>query len=785
MTAGTAILRCVTEKLNDVLILWAAITLAAAANAEEIQDLALWEAGKSFSFDMGSKRVNWNHKKHEVYTFEAPQDFSVWSGLQVEVSTTKPRHDADVTVWLGEADGSWYHVKSGVPLIDPENKAVLLFEDFRVAEWAAPGNHMDEDFALDLKKISAVAIGVINPLGVGEVKFAVKGIELVRVAQPSLQTVKVNVTGKTLLINGHDRIPAGIFGGYAPDLPQKYRPGCQRNLRTLPGGGPKIRDIENGQAEAFHIDCMGDRYQPATYLKHDDWEKRLAGLGRSYSTKAKEAGYQAHVEFWNEPYLNWAGRSRKNYNNRFYREDLAREGGHVAVKRKDSSDEDLEILPHLKWRKAKRINKKTKKEEEVWQVYDPTAFTYWSGKGNGTIYDRMITVFGKAVKETNPGTQLVAGWGFRWQEDHWAAWDILYKPTIDRNIQYIDGLCEHHYQGEPIAMAASYEVLTAYGVTKHNKWLYSYNTETNNLVDAPARGAVDTPEKAKNAREYRRMVYNLRDLIYLAAQVPDKARARTVIHHNQTPKATEVTYGLLSNLRGRLIESWSNDRDIWCVSSVDGTDPQAMPKVPGQTLVAVVFNDSFVEREVVIELHASDGTTFKDGIIDRTYTDMKTFDVSLKQETLPASGNTKSVSLKLASRSAAKVALPLTGKTVESSQVRRRQFFSPDILQEVKRDKPFATAIKLNKRALTDARSGHLRLVVEHVSEGEGIVRIGNQSCAIPKALTIDNEPRIVVIPIDLKDLKGDTAIEFRVNEGNHSGYRVDMTSFVIEREGE
>ena len=49
------------------------------------------------------------------------------------------------------------------------------------------------------------------------------------------EPVTVTVTGKTLSVNDHDMVPAGLFGGFAPFLPQRYRPGTQRNLNTLPG----------------------------------------------------------------------------------------------------------------------------------------------------------------------------------------------------------------------------------------------------------------------------------------------------------------------------------------------------------------------------------------------------------------------------------------------------------------------------------------------------------------------------------------------------------------------
>ena len=120
-------------------------------------------------------------------------------------------------------------------------------------------------------------------------------------------------------------------------------------------------------------------------------------------------------------------------------------------------------------------------------VYDDTRSQVW------TYNQQDLDRFGRWTRRDSPAGRD----DYRvWQEDDWAAWDILYKPTIDRNIDWIDGIHEHHYQGDTTAMNGSYEVLSAYGMTEHNKWLYSYNTETNDLVDAPARGAIAEPEAA-------------------------------------------------------------------------------------------------------------------------------------------------------------------------------------------------------------------------------------------------------------------------------------------------
>lgn len=397
------------------------------------------------------------------------------------------------------------------------------------------------------------------------------------------------------------------------------------------------------------------------------------------------------------------------------------------------------------------------------------------------MYDQMLAAIAGGVKEVYPEVRVIGGWGFRYNEDHWAAWDMLYKPTIDRNIKWIDGIHEHHYQGDTTSMNATYEVLTAYGVTKHDKWLHSYNTETNDLVDAPARGPIDTPEKARRSREYRRMTYNLRDCLYCCYVTPDKAAARTVIHNNHTPTATEIAYGQMKNLRGRLVETTSSERNVWIVSSIDGTDPNAMPRRPGQTMVVFVFNNHRTPRTINVRLDAPSGTEFASATQTDILVDKKTWKLRTADSKHKTDGKTLATTITLPERSACKFSLPLKGTAAEKTQVTRKQFFSADILKDVKPGKSLSTSVALDGAMLAKARRAWLRVVLEKVATGEGSVTIGDTTLPLPKAYTGDNQAHIVEIPVSLKDLARNTALTFTVNNGPYAGYRVDMASIYLE----
>jgi hypothetical protein len=117
----------------------------------------------------------------------------------------------------------------------------------------------------------------------------------------------------------------------------------------------------------------------------------------------------------------------------------------------------------------------------------------------------------------------------------------------------------------------------------------------------------------------------------------------------------------------------------------------------------------------------------------------------------------------------------------EKSEVRRQQFFSADILQAVGREKPFATVVKLPPDALRAADRAWLRLVVEDIAPGEATLRVGERDVPLPKAYTSENINKTLNLPIAPAELKSETQFAFRVNPGNFAGYRVDMTSIVLE----
>jgi hypothetical protein len=772
-----------------------------------------WADGLQFKFDLGAARVNWNRFDAAVMRFPEPRNWKNVRGLRLAVRSPKPRTDAAITAWLMEEDGSWYYVKDAVPLADTDNRAIVHFTDFVSAEWVCPGSHVDENHELDLDKISALAVGVVNPFGIGTVDAIVTELATVGTATPSAP-VEVNVTGRTMSVNNHAFIPTGVFGGYADYLPGKFRPGCQRRLHTLPGGGP----VAPQDGETFIIDCWGDRLQPPTFLSQQDkWVESLTAAAKNYADACRNNPGKNVLEFWNEPYLDWA-KGRLAMREHFFDASTAKENGPVTTR-------SGVTIPHYVWKptggltvynettrafltpkdvpanakagdtftrsiKVKKEGKESEVEETLrvvpaLQVQDETKFTYWSGKGIGFIYNEMAKVVAKTVHETNPDVPVIVGWGFRWNEDHWAAWDMLYKPTIDLTAAWINGLHEHHYQGDTTAVIGSYEVATAYGMTKHKRWLYSYNTETGDILDFPSRGKFEDAQLRTNAKDYRRLVYVFRDCLYAVMETPDKLMARTEIHTGG--RWTDIAFGMLADLRGRLVQCETGDTRVWAVASIDGTDPSAMPADGKPKLVVFVFNDTSDPRTVNLKITPPTQTKWRGNTATvetiNLDPDSLAFDMSRAEKPL-AAAQVFTHSITLPPHLPVKITLPLDGDPVATAELHRRQFFADDILKKIGHKTEWKTAINLDPAALKQAGRAWLRLVVEGVADGEAICRVGAQSLVIPRAKTQDNANRLLMIPIDINLLAPTTSIAFSTAAGNHDGYQVDMASIVLELDG-
>ncbi len=879
--------------MQRTLLLIVMLILAGAVDATAAEKVVrkLLDKPLDCHFEMGTKRRNWTHAKWKVVSLGVGMDLSRANALRLQVATRLPRDEVGVTVAVREADGTWYSHPWAANLVLAENEGVAYFTDFETPDYHNPpgGSFRDENGLLDLNNINAIAVGVVNPLGVNEVDFTVESISAVAIPRPEPQPVTIEVTGKALDVNGQRMIPAGVFGSFnlksiptgespyleldgkrhpvkdgkvevdgkayevkkgrvqigrtrhkvtTPSIPRvkRYRLASDRRINH---GGYQDAPIYGDEITHIMINSVGDRTAYSRRLTDKDWEDNYRRTGAFFGKAVKADGRTAYVEFWNEPYLNWANINRKNFDPKLYDVSKAHEEGPVHLKI------DGTVMPHMRWtqnfgapvwnwcgsmqewRRGKddkgrwtlpyampyhnwypgkwpaecaKLNPpdsvqdgekytagdgKTYTAFTPWYPYDPTQFTYWSGQGMLKPYIDPMLVYFKAIKEEAGDKALtIAGWGNRPSEDHWAGFHQLYKPTIDAGVQYIDAINDHDYGGQPTNLPASYEVVHAYAKTKYGKSLTFYNTECASSSDPQVHG-----DSATTSVDLAKFTWVTRKIVHALDYVPDKAH--NFAHFGVgggfwSDEGEGVAMDLLRNVRGRMMHVVNPDPGIYAVACVDGTDPQnPRPDNMSQEdeLVVVLLNDHKTPREVNLVVRPMQITQFT-GAVER-YIDTPEGKPSLRERKVAVEPEALRISATLQpfevrTWTISLIKLPAVMKP--EKPVMRRQFHGPAILEQVTPAQPAKQLVKVDEASRSGAKRAWIKIVTERLAEGEGTVHFNDTAITLPRAPTPENAARVVRIPVDVADLKALNTLIFSAKRG-HAGYLLGMCSLVVEYE--
>ncbi|MFW6323348.1 MAG: hypothetical protein ACOC02_06970, partial [Guyparkeria sp.] len=761
-------------------------------------------------------------------------------------------------------DGSWHYVRDAVDLVAPHNERLVRLEDMKPAFWIAPHtlgmpqDHLDQNLHFDPEAVSAIAIGCTNSLGIGTVRFTVEQITAVPLEPAAVAPISVTVTGRPLTINGTATVPAGLFGHFPGGASRDMRVGSHREIHQSYLHGPaddlktKAQYCEE-PSYAVLLDVQGgDRYSSSGRLTNPDWQRRYRRRGehkgRQLTAYRERHRNELIFEWWNEPYLNWSNRTRRNFDPGFFDRSRAREGGpvHLAV--------DGSIAPFLRWTRdydappwrwkprhewragkdakgrrvkgahppadvadgetfthvvtEKRKDPETGEKRKVavgeveltaytpWYVYDVTQFTYWSGQSQLKFYNEPMLAFARGLHATCPDARFIAGWDFRPSEDHWAGWELLYKPTIDAGIEYLHGVTDHDYGGDVTRMPANYEVVCAYARAYHDKWLFCYNTECGENSDPAANPAASRSLRQAGKRRLKCM-WAARKIVHALHTVPDKARSFTF--HWFDKQAEGVAFNAMKNLRGRLIATRCTDPDVFVAAAVDGTDP-SQPRepylAPGAELVVAVFNDHRDERALQIPLQAPARTRFTDLVVRRPAFVPEEGVMRLDTQQQAVSGTEHTWNGTIGGKSLVVLSLPLdTIPALDGPGIDRTQYVARDILATVDPDTPLEWRVDIPPDALARARSATIRCVFERLAHDEGRLTLGtvepdergrdqavfhDQPITLPACATPVNVCWIRDITVAPDRLTPDTVLRFTAAAG-HAGYRVCMASVVLE----
>lgn len=728
----------------------------------------------AITLDLGTERCNWNRAAWHHVALPAPIDLTVYAGLALTLRTDALRKDARVALAFRMAGGAWYYIRDAYTLAAPEQRETAHFADLALAEFVfgAEGNY-DTRFHAVLDEVVEIALGVVNPMGIGTVSFVVLDATLVARPPAPRAPVPVTVEGAALRVNQQTEIPHGVFGvhgasNYDLAAVADLRLGSVRPIHKTTVGPEAARLSPAAPAHGVPmvVECIFDRTDNLPQFDDPDWEAKARAFGTRLGELAAAADHDLVVEVWNEAYLHLG---KELEDPKWFQPGAEGEPCVLAYGRP---------LESMRWRNGTPV--------------DPTRFTYWAGRQIQTLYTEFFQAVAEAAHAVCPSLALIGGWGLRFNEDRWACWETLNRPLIDACAPHLHGVGEHHYQGDVLGMPATYEVAMAYGMTRHGRPILSYNTETNNLWDAPARGhaAAAVSEETDAYVSRRRMVYNLKDILYSLRETPDKLRARAVhalwgknwyerkgldwstCHDGFSTKGEYDAYYLLRNLRGRMLAVDCGHPELYAVGALESN-----------RLNLVAFNDTERELDLDLRLAPPAGALIQEVTLERSAWLPERRETAILSATVDrgdGSGGCFARTLTLAANEALSILLTLDRAPDASAlpTVTRHQLHADAILAWVEPGRPVATAIRIPEATAAEARRGWLRLVLEEVGEGMGVVEVAGARLTLPRTLPPDNSSRIREIPLAITQWPGTLPITFQATRGR---YRLGMVSLVLE----
>jgi hypothetical protein len=550
-----------------------------------------------------------------------------------------------------------------------------------------------------------------------------------------------------------------------------------RTIEHQPTGAPPRVPVP------LAMQCFFDRYQPAWVLRRPrDWQRYLTELAQATARQPMPDGRSRVIEFWNEPYLNWATKPGVNYDGSYYEYESAAAGEPMTVRGQRTPvpglvwDRQVPVALHPEindvYYLATRFGKpltpgepclfrgEKYRVEMRWWGRDTSQATWWGGAANRRFYEQMVSVFAPALKAANPEVPLVVGWGFHLNQDGWAAWEQLHRPLIDLAHPWIDGYNEHHYGGDTRMVVGTYETAYAYTLGRHGKRLRFYNTEAGGMLD-PERPDSSKPHAQGRQGDLGEFIYTVRDIIHLLAASPDKAGSRFA-HEMNPGDGAATAFTMLRPLRGELLFSESTDDGIDSVASRNG-----------KQLCVVLFNDHRVEKALDLHIVPPPGQQ----LTAVELIEVEDAPLGLRSRALPSEPDALSCSVVIPGKRPVVVRADLSGQPQTAPPVRIDQYVSGKVLQTVKPGESVEYKIDLPADLLAHATAARLR-IIQDTGAGELHCHLADHLLTLrPSRRWLHDEP------VEPALLSPRTSLRFSCPPGATTGYRLCAVSLLLIRD--
>lgn len=405
-------------------------------------------------------------------------------------------------------------------------------------------------------ELRAARVGVVNGSGVGVVELEFEGLEIVAgEAPPEPGPVTVVVRHETAWnFNGAGEVPKGLFGFHdvgennpraaregEPDYVEMMRilnPGSLRPLTHTGFGGRPVSDEE--AARLMDLE-QRDPNPPDTPF----FRRAVAG------NAVDKVVWTHTMDLWARP--SWLDRGVAPVARDvevFYRNLAARAW---------IPGDDYNVLRYLEvWNEpfmwGRHINMGFRTPPGATDITDETQYGYIPGKVGADAWSEIFLAAVRGARGVNPHVKLGGPSVPNFGSHDYMDFRNYTLRMLERTGDQLDFITEHHYGGDPLTVAAGYEVTRSAMWKLHGRMPPIFNTEANDL------GASDAGKAA----------YNLADILNLIRVNPDISRVRALHacwNGYLRSMGEEHAWRLAAPLRGTLIDTHVDQPRVTAVAS--------------------------------------------------------------------------------------------------------------------------------------------------------------------------------------------------------------------------